>query len=241
MTTRVANCPSGLSVGPAATRAAKPYVSGTMTHCWSVSAATVDIATTPEATTRADVSLTGWGNPRTVDAPTSETLLCASEFWIIRTGSAGRNPGPLVDASRSNGAPHGGVHTLQIMIIAVHTILYADDPQAARAFFRDVLDWANVDAHDGWLVFKTGPSEMGVHPTSGGGSSGDWSVTEHHEISLVCDDIRTTVRDLGERGAEFDGDVTEAPFGLVARLKVPGAGHILMYEPRHPTAFDLDD
>lgn len=127
------------------------------------------------------------------------------------------------------------------MITGVHTILYADDAQAARAFFRDVLGWANVDAHEGWLIFKTGPSEMGVHPTSGSGESGSWSVPEHHEVSLVCDDIQATVRHLSERGAEFLGDVTQAPFGLVATMKVPGAGQILVYEPTHPTAYDLGD
>jgi catechol 2,3-dioxygenase-like lactoylglutathione lyase family enzyme len=52
------------------------------------------------------------------------------------------------------------------MINAVHTMVYADDAEAARAFFRDVLRWAHIDAHDGWLIFKTGPSELGVHPTA---------------------------------------------------------------------------
>ena len=43
------------------------------------------------------------------------------------------------------------------MITAVHTMVYADDADAARAFFRDVLGWAHVDAHGGWLIFRTGP------------------------------------------------------------------------------------
>jgi len=50
------------------------------------------------------------------------------------------------------------------MITAVHTLVYADDADAARAFFRDVLGWPHIDARDGWLIFKTGPSELGVHP-----------------------------------------------------------------------------
>ena len=57
------------------------------------------------------------------------------------------------------------------MITGVHALVYADDPDAARAFFRDVLGWPYVDAHGGWLIFGTGPSELGVHPTSGEGGT----------------------------------------------------------------------
>ncbi|MEX0699771.1 MAG: VOC family protein, partial [Acidimicrobiia bacterium] len=67
------------------------------------------------------------------------------------------------------------------MITALHSLVYADDPEAARAFFRDVLRWPNVDTGGGWLIFKTGPSELGVHPTS----EGEWSTHQKHEISLV--------------------------------------------------------
>ena len=72
------------------------------------------------------------------------------------------------------------------MITALHTLVYADDAERARAFFRDVLGWPHVDAGHGWLIFRTGPSEMGVHPTGG-------DLGPHHEISLMCDDIEATV------------------------------------------------
>lgn len=127
------------------------------------------------------------------------------------------------------------------MITGVHTLLYADDAEAARAFFRDVVGWANVDAHGGWLIFRTGPSELGVHPTSGTGEAGGWSGPQHHEVTLLCDDVEATVAELGARGAVFDGGVMDAGFGRRAMLKVPGAGDIMIYEPRHPTAYDLED
>ena len=117
------------------------------------------------------------------------------------------------------------------VITGVHTLVYADDPQAARVFFRDVLGWGHVDAHDGWLIFGTGPSELGVHPTDGG--------APHHEISLVCDDIEATVQDLTAKGAQFEGAIESRGFGRTIGLVVPGAGPVLLYEPRHPTAFDL--
>ncbi len=127
------------------------------------------------------------------------------------------------------------------MISAVHTLVYADDAEAARAFFRDVLGWPFIDAHGGWLIFRTGPSELGVHPTSGGEGAGEpaWSTRQHHEISLVCDDIVQTVAELEAKGTEFTREIRDDGFGLTITLKVPGAGEILLYQPKHATAYDL--
>jgi catechol 2,3-dioxygenase-like lactoylglutathione lyase family enzyme len=123
------------------------------------------------------------------------------------------------------------------MIAAVHTLIYADDAEAARAFFRDVLEFPSVDTGGGWLIFKTGPSELGVHPTSGEG----WSTPEHHEISFLCDDIETTVEELGARGAEFASDIEDKGFGLTIDVKVPGtAVTVMVYQPKYaPPAVTL--
>lgn len=120
------------------------------------------------------------------------------------------------------------------MITAVHTLVYADDAPAARAFFRDVLGWPYVDDHDGWLIFRTGPSELGVHPTAEEG----WSTTKHHEISLLCDDIHVTLAELTAKGVQFTREVRDDGFGLTTELVVPGAGEMMLYEPRHTTAYD---
>jgi predicted enzyme related to lactoylglutathione lyase len=125
------------------------------------------------------------------------------------------------------------------MLTGVHTLLYADDAEAARAFFRDVVGWTNVDARGGWLIFTSGPSELAVHPTSGTNDGAEWSVPQHHEVTLLCDDVEATVRELRARGAEFVDDVTDQGFGLTVRMKVPGAGEMMVYEPKHPTAYDL--
>lgn len=55
------------------------------------------------------------------------------------------------------------------MITGAHSILYASDAEAARAFFRDVLGLAHVDAGHGWLIFKSPPAELAVHPTGPAG------------------------------------------------------------------------
>jgi catechol 2,3-dioxygenase-like lactoylglutathione lyase family enzyme len=128
------------------------------------------------------------------------------------------------------------------MITAVHTLIYSDDPQATRSFLRDVLGWPYVEHQEsepGWLIFKTGPSEMGVHPTSGTFEGEAYSNPLHHLVSLMCDDIEATVAELEARGAEFSGPPEDAGFGVGTRLKVPGAGEILLYEPRHPKAYSL--
>lgn len=125
------------------------------------------------------------------------------------------------------------------MITAVHTLVYADDAEAARAFFRDVLGLAHIDVHGGWLIFKTGPSELGIHPTSDERDGESWSTNEHHEIALMCDDVHRTVAELTSNGAEFTRDVRDDGFGLTTMLKVPGAGEMMLYQPRHPPAHNL--
>ena len=125
------------------------------------------------------------------------------------------------------------------MITAVHTLVYAHDADAARAFFRDVLGWPHVDAHGGWLIFKTGPSELGVHPAAADGGGETGPARQHHEISLMCDDIEETVAELRAKGAEFTGGITDTGFGRIAMLEVPGAGQMMLYQPRHPPAHSL--
>lgn len=129
------------------------------------------------------------------------------------------------------------------MITGVHTLLYSTDPTATRAFLKDVLGWPCVsegptDAPSEWLIFRTGPSEMGVHPATG--PLGEtWAGAGHHEITLMCDDLAATMAELGGRGAEFEGEPETLDFGVTVRMTVPGAGAMMLYEPRHPTAYDL--
>lgn len=120
------------------------------------------------------------------------------------------------------------------MITGTHLIIYADDPEQARAFFREVLELSSVDAHDGWLIFSMPPAELGIHPSSPDGVAGST-----HEVYLMCDDINATVGDLRAKGVEFATPIENQGFGLITRLKVPGAGELGLYEPRHRTALDL--
>ena len=81
------------------------------------------------------------------------------------------------------------------MITSVHTLIYADDPAAARAFFRDVLGLPVVDDGDGWLIFKLPPAELGVHPTMAAVQP-----TDTMRLSLMCDDVESTASGPGCEG-----------------------------------------
>jgi predicted enzyme related to lactoylglutathione lyase len=128
------------------------------------------------------------------------------------------------------------------MITSIHTLIYSDDAPATRAFLRDVLEWPYVEHGEsgpGWLIFKTGPSELGVHPTSSTFEGESYSSPRHHSISLMCDDIETTIAELEAKGAEFTGGINDEGFGLITMLKVPGADDILLYQPQHPLAYNI--
>ena len=128
------------------------------------------------------------------------------------------------------------------MITALHTLIYSDDPVATRTFLRDVLGWPNIEAPEsgpGWLIFGTGRGELGVHPTHNVWEGREYNSPRHHEISLMCDDIHATRAELESKGATFSSPIADRGFGLCIMLDVPGADPIMLYEPRHPTAFDL--
>lgn len=140
------------------------------------------------------------------------------------------------------------------MITAVHTLVYSDDPPATRAFLKDVLRWPFVSegprGGEGvvedtggtdpaeWLIFGTGPGEMGVHPTSWEQDGTPGGAPTHHEIALMCDDIQATVAELASRGATFDGEPRDMGFGRAVYVHVPGADDMLLYQPQHVTAYD---
>ena len=127
------------------------------------------------------------------------------------------------------------------MITGTHAIIYAHDAERARAFFRDVLKLPNVDAHAGWLIFKLPLAELGIHPAGEPGESDATAPIGHHELYMMCDDVEATVADLTTKGVEFTAPISDQGFGLLTRLRVPGAGEIGLYQPRHPTAHDLNE
>jgi catechol 2,3-dioxygenase-like lactoylglutathione lyase family enzyme len=124
-------------------------------------------------------------------------------------------------------------HIVVLVLAGVHALVYAEDADAARAFFRDVLDLRSVDAGDGWLIFELPPAELGVHPGPGWGRN-----VGEHELFLMCQDVERSVEDLKKKGVEFVSPVSDEGYGLVTRFKIPGGGEMGLYEPRHPSPLD---
>ena len=114
------------------------------------------------------------------------------------------------------------------MIDAVHALIYAEDAEATRDFFRDVLGLRSVDDGEGWLIFALPPTELGIHPGPGWGQE-----TGHHELFLMCHDVERTVNDLKSKGVEFVSEIADEGWGLTTRFKVPGGGEMGLYQPKH--------
>ena len=116
------------------------------------------------------------------------------------------------------------------MITGLHAIVYSAGADEDRDFFREVLGLESVDAGGGWLIFALPPGELAVHPGSGWGRG-----PGHHALFLMCHDIEATVRELEAKGVEIAAPIEDEGWGKIARIVIPGAGEIGVYEPRHPS------
>jgi hypothetical protein len=110
------------------------------------------------------------------------------------------------------------------MINGAHAIVYSKDPEADRAFFRDVLKLTNVDVGHGWLIFGLPPSEVAVHPADKNG---------RHELYLMCEDVAAFTAAMKTHGITC-GKINDQGWGLVTELTLPGGGTLGVYQPRHP-------
>jgi hypothetical protein len=125
------------------------------------------------------------------------------------------------------------------MINGAHFLLYSKDPDADRAFLRDVLGFKGIDIGHGWLIFALPPSEMAVHPAS------EPFVQSHagHDLLgfilyLMCDDVRAVVAELEAKNVAC-APIDEAPWGLKTSVKLPSGGEVGLYQPLHQTALGL--
>src|ERR1700694_261567 len=111
-------------------------------------------------------------------------------------------------------------------ITGVHLLLYTSVPEELRATLRDVVGWPSIDAHDGWLIFRLPPAELGVHPAD----------APKHELSLMCDNLDATVSELRTKDITFSGQLEDMGFGIGITMVLPGGVEVLLYEPRQTTA-----
>jgi catechol 2,3-dioxygenase-like lactoylglutathione lyase family enzyme len=110
------------------------------------------------------------------------------------------------------------------MINGAHVIIYSQDAEADRQFFRDVLGFSHVDAGHGWLIFALPPAEVAVHPAEVGAA---------HELFLMCDDIHAEIAKLDAKQIPHTG-IDEQRWGSIIRLTLPGRSQLGVYQPKHP-------
>lgn len=123
------------------------------------------------------------------------------------------------------------------MITGAHVLLYSHDPDADRAFFRDVLQFRGVDAGGGWLIFKLPPAEVAVHPADAG------EVPAGHRLLgaqfyLMCDDLQAFIKSLEAKKVSCT-EVTRERWGMRTTIQLPSGGEIGLYQPSHATATNL--
>jgi hypothetical protein len=125
------------------------------------------------------------------------------------------------------------------MITGAHFLLYSTDPEADRAFLRDVLEFPAIDVGRGWLIFALPPAEAAVHPVDGD------NLQTHGErqllrsvLYLMCDDLDELVASLATKNVACS-TISEAPWGRKTTIPLPSGGEIGLYQPSHPTALGL--
>lgn len=125
------------------------------------------------------------------------------------------------------------------MIMGAHFLLYSEKPEADRAFFRDVLGYRNVDAGEGWLIFKLPPAELAVHPAGGVKPQ----IHEGHAmlgavLYLMCDDLPACIETLKAKNVSCT-EIGEERWGIRTTIRLPSGGEIGLYQPRHQMAISL--
>jgi len=126
------------------------------------------------------------------------------------------------------------------MLIGAHVLLYSENPEADRTFFRDVLEYPAVDAGGGWLIFKLPTAEAAIHPADKtsrqmvhGGQRQLGAV-----LYLMCDDLAAQIKLLKTKNVSCT-EIDEERWGIRTTIKLPSGGELGLYQPKHPTALGL--
>lgn len=122
------------------------------------------------------------------------------------------------------------------MINGAHVMLFSRDADADRAFLRDVLGFAHVDAGHGWLIFAMPPSEVALHPIERAAEKAGGMLDG--ELYLMCDDLKATMKSLEAKKVKC-GAVCKERWGMRTTIQLPSGGEIGLYEPSHKTAIAL--
>ena len=98
-------------------------------------------------------------------------------------------------------------------------MVFSKDPEADRAFARDLLGLSCVDAGGGWLLISLPPGESGMDEYGG---------DDTHQLYLRCRDLDQAMAALSARGIG-PGPVSQADWGRSVSVSLPGGGMIRLH------------
>lgn len=116
-------------------------------------------------------------------------------------------------------------------ITGVHALINTPAADALRQLLADVTGWSHVDAGGGWPIFALPPAELAVHPGEHPG----------YGLSLMCDDLASTMAELATKGVSFRGEPVTERWGIAVTMALPGGVDMLLYQPLHPVAHSSTD
>lgn len=109
------------------------------------------------------------------------------------------------------------------MITGAHSIIYSKNPEADRAFLRDMLGLPNVNVGDGWLIFALPPAEVAIHPAD---------ENDVHELYLMVKNVEAVVEAMERRNVTCT-QPRDLGWGVLTQVSLPGGGKLGIYQPRH--------
>jgi catechol 2,3-dioxygenase-like lactoylglutathione lyase family enzyme len=122
----------------------------------------------------------------------------------------------------------------------IHILIYSPNPEADRAFLRDVVGLKYVDVGHGWLIFGLPPAEIACHPMDARDTdrthAGHRLLTSH--VYLMCDDLQASIAALAAKGVSCTEVETEN-WGVRTTIRLPSGGEIGLYQPSHAVAYNL--
>ena len=127
-----------------------------------------------------------------------------------------------------------------------HLAFPVSDLDAAREFYGGVLGCPEGRSSEHWIDFDLYGHQIVTHLSATGAGvksanhvDADDVPVPHFGIVLPMEEWKELAERLKQKGVEFTSEISNQGWGMLISLKVPHAGEMGLYQPRHPTAYDL--
>ena len=106
------------------------------------------------------------------------------------------------------------------MLTGAHAIIYSKDPEADRAFLRDVLELAARRRRRGLAHLRAAAAEVAVHPAE---------ENDVHEFYLMCDDVEAFIAEMKAKASVRP--VPASGWGMLTQVMLPAAASSASISP----------